>query len=134
MNNQVRFEAEAFPAIGAFKRFLSGVDSFVSPKARFLSETFPAVRAFIGFLLHWHFPFWKVSLVMLHKVRDLPEAFATVWTLIRLLSGVSPLVFFQISGLAEPFPTVTTFVWFLSRVSPLMGNEVRARAERFLTA
>lgn len=104
------------------------------PEAGFLSKAFPAVRAFIGFLLHRHFPFWEVSLVMLHKVRDLPEAFPTVWTLIRLLSGMSPLVFFQVSGLAESFSTVAAFVGFFSSVSPLVGDQVRAGAEGLLTA
>jgi len=48
------------------------------------------------------------------------ESLVTVWTLVRFLSSVDPLVWFQISWIIESLVAVWTLVRFLSSVNPLV--------------
>ena len=53
-----------------------------------------------------------------------PEGLPTVWTEVRLLSGVDSLMSIQIRPLIEPFPTLQAFIWFIFGVDTLMPLEV----------
>lgn len=116
---------EAFGAQRAGERPLSVVCPFVLYEMPPLNEAAAAHRAAVGLL-------GGVSEPVPPQAAELGVADPTVWTGVRLLSGVNPLVHHHVHLLCEALPAHGAAVWFVARVR---GHVVRqARRTRKLPA
>lgn len=70
---------------------------------------------------------------MLHQFGIVTEGFSTLFTWIRLLSGVGALMLPELGAAPEALSTLTAFMRFLSSVDSLMLIKLRAQPEDFPT-
>lgn len=85
------------------------------PQLAARNEALPTVRADVRLLP-------SVGPGVRNKVRLLIETFAAGGALVRPLSGMSPFMYHQMPGLTESFSAVWTFIRLLPLVGPLVDH------------